>query len=269
MLSFHITPQSRLTHHHYKITATTSSVTHTHSFNRASFLVGYDCLLITSLLWGHVCVTPIKDDGSHCGWNNISTYLHLSQKQIKTDMWAVCHTDTRAFPRNPAKSSEWRWVITFCFSLTAVPHSLQAFITIAYVQCEISIISHGAVILFICFWHSVFAFTDSFFTCHHVLCRCQDLALWGVFIWWDSPLLLLWQWPLTEYFWPHWPLAFEYWHLEAGKCEAHAQFSYKQGIKNRTLFSPCKEKEMLDPIFRQQLNGFQWNFVHTLSKITR
>lgn len=78
-----------------------------HTFNRARFLIGYDCLLITSLLRGHLCVTPIKDDGSsHCGWDNISTYLHLSQKQIKTDMWAVCHTDTWSFPRKPAKSSE-------------------------------------------------------------------------------------------------------------------------------------------------------------------
>ncbi len=116
-----------------------------HTFNRASLLVGYDCLLITSLLWGHLCMTSIKDDGSHCGRDNISTYLHLSQKQMKTDMWAACHIDTRAFSRKPAKSSECRWVITFWLSLTAIPHRLQAFITIVYVQCENSIISQGTI----------------------------------------------------------------------------------------------------------------------------
>lgn len=140
----------------YEVAATNSTITHT--FTGASFLVGYDCLLITSLLWGHLCVTPIKDDGSHCGWDNISTYLHLSQKQIKTDMWAVCHADTWAFPRKPAKSSECRWVITFWFSLTTVPHRLQAFITIVCVQYGISIIFHSTIILFICFWYFIYFF---------------------------------------------------------------------------------------------------------------
>lgn len=170
-----------------------------HTFNRDRFLIGYDSLLITSLLRDHLCVTPIKDDGSsHCGWDNISTYLHLSQKQIKTDMWAVCHTDTWSFPRKPAKSSECCWVITFWFSLTT--RQASGF--------------HHCSMYFRCLsWHrnvafgTLFYFTDSLCVCPHALWCFQDVALWSMLNWWDLPQLLLWQWPLTEYFWAHWPLA--------------------------------------------------------------
>lgn len=130
LLSFIIPRRIQIYPRGNKVAAT--SVTHT--LDRASFLPGYDCLLITSLLWGHLCVTPIKHDGSHCGWDNISTYLHLSQKQIKTDMWADCHCDTWAFPRKPAKSCGCRWVITFWFSLTTATHRLHTFVTVCSVK---------------------------------------------------------------------------------------------------------------------------------------
>ena len=66
-----------------KVAITSTSITDTVNWTS---LVGYYCLLIKSLLWGHLCVTSIKDDGSHCNQDNISTCLHLSLKQIKIDM---------------------------------------------------------------------------------------------------------------------------------------------------------------------------------------
>lgn len=240
--------RSRWTHKANKVASTTRR-----TLNRVGSLVGYDCVLITSLLWGHLCVTPIKDDGSLCGWDNISTYLHLSQKQIKTDMWAACHSDTWAFARKPAKSSECRWVITFGSSLTTVQHRLQAFITVVCVQSSFpSSIGHHDIVYLL--WVCIFLFLIPSASVVIVLCCCQDLDLWGILNWWDSPLLLLWQWPPTEHFWPHWLYRIQTSVKEKVKHMCNSLFKHNCC----TLCSPGEVN-----LSRQQSTNLPWNPART------
>lgn len=86
---------------------TAATITHTFKWGGP---VEYDYLLITALLWGHLWVTPIKDDGSQCGWDNISTYLPLSLKRIKTD------TSGRLPRRYLGRSSETCQIIRMLLS---------------------------------------------------------------------------------------------------------------------------------------------------------
>ena len=164
-------------------------------------------------------------------------------------MWAACHSDTWAFPRKPAKSSECRWVITFGSSLTTVQHKLQAFITVVCVQSSFpsSIGCHGIVYLV---WECIFLLLIPSASVFIVLCCCQDLDLWGILNWWDSPLLLLWQWPPTEHFWPHWLYRIQTFVKEKVKhmCNSLSKQNH------RTLCSPGEVK-----LSRQQSTNLPWN----------